>query len=354
MDAHRHPKEAQSQGHRYTEPQSHFRKIPKFDLHRHLSGSFRQTSLCELLPKEFSDVNFNSQQRDVFGKSDEGPAWEQSLRRFAAVSKASEGSSNLRRLVAEAIEDLHLDNVLYCEFRIGIKKRPTKRQYLEVLIAEIQRQRLRFPHVIVKLLLSVARHKDVDNALETIEIAIEYFHKEPRVVCGVELGGVATKGNWKRDFAPLFTRARNAGLPVALHCGENADNQEEIADMIKWKPDRLGHCVFANDANVASVIAAAIPVEVCMECHHRSYAVLYKDNLLRRLRPSGLAVLATDNPSFLQSSLSNEFALASKHQNLSLQEARDLCQTAIQASFASNDEKHVLTAALVEWWASVP
>lgn len=79
-------------------------------------------------------------------------------------------------------------------FRIGIKNRPTKRQYLDDVIAVIQEQKIRFPNVTVKLLLSIARHKDVANAQEMIDVAIEYFQKKPRVVCGVELGGVATKG----------------------------------------------------------------------------------------------------------------------------------------------------------------
>ena len=38
------------------------------------------------------------------------------------------------------------------------------------------------------------------------------------VVCGIELGGVSTAGAWS-TFEPLFARARDAGLPVALHCG---------------------------------------------------------------------------------------------------------------------------------------
>ena len=145
----------------------------------------------------------------------------------------------------------------------------------------IDDQRVRFPGVTIKLLLSVARHSSVEYGSENVDIAVEYFNLvEPvpptaaalassvasagcagegvqsqkgngsghlkaggskggvsdagdgsgvdgvdgatkctyPVVCGVELGGVSTAGEWS-TFEPLFARARAAGLPVALHCG---------------------------------------------------------------------------------------------------------------------------------------
>lgn len=50
----------------------------------------------------------------------------------------------------------------YCELRIGIKPEPTKRDYLNGLLSVIAEQRIKYPDVTVKLLLSVARHSSVE------------------------------------------------------------------------------------------------------------------------------------------------------------------------------------------------
>lgn len=121
---------------------------------------------------------------------------------------------------------------------------PTKRKYLDLLISVIDQKKTEHPELTVHLLLSVARHGSVEYARENVEIAIEYFTRpEGSPVCGVELGGVATTGSFS-DFEPLFREARAAGLPVALHCGENFEDHSEEAEMLDFGPDRLGHCVY--------------------------------------------------------------------------------------------------------------
>jgi adenosine deaminase len=90
---------------------------------------------------------------------------------------------------------------------------------------------------------------------------------EGPIVCGVELGGVSTAGDWS-VLEPLFARARAAGLPVALHCGEDANNQAEVKRMLEFAPERLGHCVFLDDANMELLYQSGITVESCVTCSY--------------------------------------------------------------------------------------
>ena len=107
--------------------------------------------------------------------------------------------------------------------------------------------------------------------------------------------------------------------------------------MIAWRPERLGHCVFLEPPTLALLRASGIPVEVCLECHRRCYAVPYGDNILARLPEQH--VLGTDNPAFYRTSLSNEYQLAALHHGLSADQLVALARRAIDASFAPAGER---------------
>jgi hypothetical protein len=76
--------------------------------------------------------------------------------------------------------------------------------------------------------------------------------------------------------------------------------------MIRFAPERLGHCVFLDDANMAALLASRIAVETCLSCHYRCYAIPMKDNIFRHLFPRRQAVLGTDNPAFYLTDLVEE------------------------------------------------
>lgn len=220
-------------------------------------------------------------------------------------------------------------------------------RYLDALVEELVALETVWPAVTVKLLLSVDRGKSVTYGSENIDIAVARYNGGRGKVCGVELGGVATAGAWA-DFVPLFDRARAAGLPVALHCGEDPANQAEPMEMLDWGPDRLGHCVFVDEPGLLAVAASRIPVEACIECHRRCYAVPYPNNILRTFLPRGQAVVGTDNPAFYLTNLSNEFALAAAHHGLSPRKLVELAIRGADAAFLPPDRRRALAVAMRE------
>ena len=195
----------------------------------------------------------------------------------------------------------------------------------------------------MRLLLSAARHGELDFAQENIDIAIEYFQKskaegkEP-IVCGVELGGVTTAGSWEA-FRPMFQQARDAGLPIALHCGENKQNQAEPREMMAFGPERLGHCVYLDDANMQRLLESGIPVETCLTCHDLCFSVPYPENVFAKLHKKGKVCLATDNPSFYQTSLSDEYIRCCEHHDVTIADVFALARDAIDFAFTSEETK---------------
>jgi len=330
-------------------------ELPKVDLHRHLTGSLPTDMLRNILegknPELAQDALLITP--DVLDKSPEAhkAAWDLLVKQCNAVHLATStrptgNLTNLRNLFNAAISALRKDNIMYCEFRIGLKDEPTKREYLNTLIDIIREQEAVHQFPVVSLLLSVARHGDIKVGDQTMEIAAEYAKETSQsgrpIVCGVELGGVVTAGDWTRNFEPVFAKARAAGIRIALHCGEDLTKQSEWRAMIEFKPDRLGHCVYLDEDNLKRVQELKIPVEACLTCHKRVFDTPMSHNIFGKLFPSSPVTLATDNPSFYAVTLSQEYAHCCRHFDLTFPQLVALARQGLEYSFISAARKREL------------
>ena len=79
---------------------------------------------------------------------------------------------------------------------------------------------------------------------------------------GIELGGDPKVGKFGEELQAEFRRAQENGFKVSLHCAELKE-QNDTKEMIEFKPNRLGHCIFLSDEQVKQVVELDIPVEIC-------------------------------------------------------------------------------------------
>lgn len=98
------------------------------------------------------------------------------------------------------------------------------------------------PTIMVKFIISINRRESIESAEENCSLAIKYAKLHPDIVCGIDLSGDPASKKFS-DFEPIFSRARENGLKLALHCGEIED-QNEISAMLKFGMNRLGHGTF--------------------------------------------------------------------------------------------------------------
>src|ERR671928_1030900 len=184
-------------------------------------------------------------------------------------------------------------------------------------IRGLDRASLEYRNVRAGLILMMDRTFDERQNSIIVEKAIRYA---PRGVVGVDIAGPRPGGERYpyRDLQPLVEEARNAGLGVTIHVGEEGEEhgEAEIGEVVEHlRPDRIGHGILA--ARYPELMAALREQEIVLE-------ICPTSNLLTRALPDEEAVretfrafvdngvqftIATDGPEMMRTHLRDEFDL---------------------------------------------
>lgn len=235
-------------------------KLPKIEIHAHLNGSIRFSTLRELslskgLPFAFEEHS----NRDL-------PAC---FSIFGQIHKVMVDLPSVRRVAHEMLEDFSLQNVIYLEIRTTPKSLEgffTYEDYLETVLGEILDFNEKNKGMVVRLLLSVDRSRTVEQAWKTLEL-LEKFRAIPKYsqfILGMDYSGNPYKNSF-RDFLAVFSEARRKGFKTMIHIAETEgeDCKQETREILEFGPDRLGHFNYFNEELLQLLLQKQIPLEVC-------------------------------------------------------------------------------------------
>ncbi|EER97681.1 hypothetical protein BDA96_02G425800 [Sorghum bicolor] len=342
--------------------------LPKVELHAHLNGSVRNSTLLELAKQLGCDkgVIVFEDVKDVIMKSDR--SLPECFKLFDLFHILTTDHDTVTRIAKEVVEDFAAENVVYLEIRTTPKnneaKGMTKRSYMDAVIKGLKEVEAvdvalfdsnfrtnetlnsklldgdaKKKKIYVRLLLSIDRRETASAALDTVNLAMEM---KDQGVIGIDLSGNPVVGEWE-TYLPALQHAKNLGIPITIHCGEVA-NRKEIQAVLDFCPQRLGHVCCLNDVEWEKLKSLMIPVEICLtsnvmtggapslELHH--FADLY--NAKHPLS------LCTDDSGLFSTSLSNEYYLVATTFGLSKSELFQLAQDAVQFVFADDVVKKSL------------
>jgi adenosine deaminase len=188
----------------------------------------------------------------------------------------------------------------------------------------------------VGLCLSLLRQQSSSEAHELVDWMLDRRH--PRVVALSIDGNEEAAGPTADRFAPVFERARNAGLRTTAHAGESS-GPEGVRDAIDiLKAERIDHGVRAIDdpALVAELADRRIPLGVCPTSNVA--LGLYPNrhaHPIEALRVAGVPVsVNTDDSVYLSDPLSREYAWCATTFGWTEAVLRDVLRTSIEACFA--------------------
>jgi aminodeoxyfutalosine deaminase len=130
----------------------------------------------------------------------------------------------------------------------------------------------------------------------------------PPFVAGFSTGGLEQVPF--REWAPVFDRARKAGLRIAAHAGENGPGSNVREAVIEGGAERIVHGIRADDATLALLAERGIPVDVCPSSNAALAADVAPHPLPRMLRAGVRCALGTDDPGLISCDLAGEKAKA--------------------------------------------
>jgi adenosine deaminase len=334
-------------------------RFPKVELHRHLEGSLRLSTLCEIARDFALDVPTEPEQLRplVQVMAHDEPSSANFLSKFMTLRKFYRSPEIIRRLAFEVIEDAANDNVHYLELRFTPMALAKSNGYSlhdvsHWMLATVAEARQAFPQLHIELIASINRHETVEIAETVTQIAVD--HKED--IVGLDLAG--DEANFPAEpFAALFREARQAGLGITVHAGEwtGAENVRHAIERLE--ADRIGHGVrVVEDASVAALASERGTVfEVCVTSNWQSGVVArLSDHYLPEMLAHGLRVtLNTDDPAVEAVTLTDEYETAIKLLGVTTAQVKAAIHTAAQAAFLPPEEKQKLVQYFRESLAGV-
>ncbi|AEE45115.1 adenosine deaminase [Cellulomonas fimi ATCC 484] len=344
----------------HTEPMRDLARLPKAHLHLHFTGSMRLSTLADLAARHGIRLPAVLLDDDPLHVPADERGWFRFQRLYDAARACVRGEDDMRRVVAEAVEDdaaegsgrleIQVDPTSYAPFVGGLTPA------LEIVL-DAAREASAATGVDVGVVVAASRMRHPLDARTLARLAVRHAGDGPGEVVGFGLSNDERRGDTEA-FGAAFAIARRAGLVTVPHGGEllGPAHVEEVLEHLR--PDRLGHGVrSAEDPRVLDrVVAEGVALEVC-PASNVSLGVYPADQdvPLRALVAAGARVaLGADDPLLFRSRLLDQYETARTVHGFDDAELAALARSSIEASRASDDVRARLLRGVDAWLAQEP
>lgn len=328
--------------------------FPKVELHRHLEGSLRLSTLMELGRAHELNIPTNPGELTSLVQVNEHEplTFTNFLSKFNTLRLFYRSPEVIQRLTREAIADAAADKIRYVELRFM----PVALSQVEGFpLGEVIDWVIDATHaaeyengIKTRLIVGVNRHEPQQSE-EVIQLAID--RASSGIIVGVDLAGNEAEFS-AQPFVSMFREAHQAGLHVTVHAGEwgGAANVSEAIQHLG--ADRIGHGVrIMEDDNVVRLAKERdIPFEVCITSNYQSGVVsALSAHPLPRMIEAGLnATINTDDPSISRITLGHEYQIVCEDLRIAQEVFCERLISAAQAAFLPQAERDTLVQSLRE------
>ncbi|GIL17536.1 MAG: adenosine deaminase [Oligoflexia bacterium] len=329
-----------------SEGQINFREYPKVELHRHLEGAVRFSSLIELRKSLGLEVPAElAQQRAEYLVLKPMKDLAAVIHAFGSTQQIFRSEEIITRITYECIEDAANEGIRILELRYA----PT--------FMRLGHEHLSFEKIHRAILRGVAMAKDLPIAVGLIcilqrtlplkesEKVLDFALECKNTWVGFDLADDEDSGP-ANQFQKLFERVQNAGVPITIHAGETPSPTSplNVKDSIKLLgARRIGHGLqIINNLEILNFVRdQKIPLEISVTSNWLTNAITSVDaHPIRKLINAGVLVtLNSDDPGIFGIDLPHEYELLATRYSFTKAEFDHLNDIAARASFIPLAEK---------------
>jgi adenosine deaminase len=321
-----------------------YNDLPKAEIHCHLEGAIRTATIIDIA----HEYGLKLPAYDVTGLDPHVKVLEQ-LKSLDAVLEAFGIAQNsiaspkvVERIAWEMFEDAARQNIRLLEVRFSPDwafsgHRVDWDEALEGILRAKERAVSQFG-MAIGLIAITSRSMGLGSCEKTVDWAI----RRKEQIHGIDLADGEAEHPIKEFVRPVL-RAKEAGLKVTVHSGEDTPASAVVETIRLVNPDRIGHGthVIEDMAAVELVKARGVTLEMNPWSNYLTNSVKrIEDHPLKRLFDLGAKVtISSDDPEVLETNLNNEYRIAHEILGMSMEEITVCNRYAVEASFIPEDEK---------------
>ena len=309
------------------------------ELHLHLDGSLRPETVWELAKEQGIRLPAESAEEVKYKMEvpEDCRTLEEYLERFDLPLLVLQRADAIERVTYELVEDLAKEGVDYAEIRfapqLSVNGGLTQDEVVEAAIRGAERGMKTYPEIRVGLILCCMRGADNEALnMQTVETAKKYLGP---VVCAVDIAGA--EGLFPTEnFAPVFAKVREYGIPMTIHAGEAA-GPDSMKTALSFGTKRIGHGVAAiNDPElIRRLIDENVTREVCVTSNYHTKVVpAIEMHPIHKLLDEGVHVTVnSDNRTCSRTTLQKEKEVLKEQLGFSDEEIEKMQEYAWEARF---------------------
>ena len=324
------------------------RGLPKVDLHRHLEGSMRLSTLLEFGRKRGLDLPLSDEETlaKAICYNDGEP---RSLAHFLSKFRSDWYSTyaDVERVCREAVKDAASEGVIVLELRFSPEHftRNTRLRFEGVMeaVCEAGQAAAEDHGLALGFLVTLVRERRDDKIwAKLVNRAAELSELW---VVGVDLAGDEV-AHPNENFVSIFDRVVDTGvLHATIHAGEGTQAAHVRSAVELLHAERIGHGISA--AEDPAVMGFLAEKGVCLEvCPISNYQTGCVDDLqehpLLILDQAGVRVcLNSDDPTLHRTRITNDYDVAVSRWGYGLDDLLRLELTAAEQSFLPEEDRVV-------------
>lgn len=332
--------------------------FPKIDLHLHLDGSFRTSTVWKKAQEQGVKLPGNTiEEYEQFNiKCSNAKDVNDFLLMFQYPLLVMQDKQSISDFTYELIEDIANQGLAYAEIRFApqlhTQKGLTQAEATQAVLDGREKALKDFPNIkigIITCMMSVGPETvNWKENEETVEVCKQFYGKG--VVCLDLAGGEGFVP--LSNFSLLFKKAKEYGLPIICHAGDSQD-WHTVKDAIDFGVSRIGHGhhIYENPELCRIAAEKSIALEICptsnIQCKTReTYALHPASNLLNMGIP---VTINTDNMNLSRVTLDDEYDHCLKEMGFEEEDLILMNLNSLNACFLSKEEKEPIRQELLKY-----